>query len=257
MPKVDFIPNHALLNAAGTLGFAPDLHGALDLTRLGAFVTNPISLAARRPTTTACCLNYPGGFLLHNGYPNPGLKRTIQRYAEAWAHSPIPVIVSILPQEADELQQFLDELEDVPGVVGLEIGIPSSSNATDLVAFTEAAFGELAVLLRVPVDQAVSLVYDLGDRLPEAGLMAISLGAPRGALPGTGNKLIFGRLFGPSLFPQTLAVTQRLMTAGIPLISGCGVYHAWQAETLLTAGALAVQVDSVLWRDPALQSWET
>ena len=37
------------MNAAGCLGFAPNPRGPVDLGRLGAFVTNPVSLAPRQP----------------------------------------------------------------------------------------------------------------------------------------------------------------------------------------------------------------
>ncbi len=63
MPKVDLSLEPALMNAAGTLGFAADLRQAASLERLGAFVTNPISLerGARQPKEGAIW-NSPAGF---------------------------------------------------------------------------------------------------------------------------------------------------------------------------------------------------
>ena len=38
-----------LMNAAGSLGFAPDMRTPVDMSKLGAFITNPISLGPRSP----------------------------------------------------------------------------------------------------------------------------------------------------------------------------------------------------------------
>jgi dihydroorotate dehydrogenase len=64
-----------LMNAAGMLGFAPDMRAAVPWDELGAFVTNPISLRPRTATQAPAVIEYPG-FLLHTGLPNPGLKRS-------------------------------------------------------------------------------------------------------------------------------------------------------------------------------------
>jgi dihydroorotate dehydrogenase (NAD+) catalytic subunit len=82
----------------------------------------------------------------------------------------------------------------------------------------------------------------------DTGAAAISLGAPRGTLPGAAGKLIKGRLFGPAVFPLALEMIQRLLRLGSPVIGGGGVYTPQQAEAMLRAGAAAVQLDAVLWR---------
>ncbi|HNQ95866.1 MAG TPA: hypothetical protein PKH47_14440, partial [Anaerolineales bacterium] len=73
--KRDLYFSKPLINAAGSLGFAPDLRVLQELGGLefGAFVTNPISLRPRVPTAQPAVLEYPGGFLLHTGLPNPGI----------------------------------------------------------------------------------------------------------------------------------------------------------------------------------------
>ena len=73
MSKSELLLNTPIMNAAGCLGFAPDTHGPTDLSQLGAFITNPISLLARSPAHGPRFLSFPGGFMLHTGYPNPGL----------------------------------------------------------------------------------------------------------------------------------------------------------------------------------------
>jgi dihydroorotate dehydrogenase len=129
MPKVDLSLTFPLMNAAGALGFAPDAHQADELKRLGAFVTNPISLHRRTPAQGRRYLEFPGGFLLHTGYPNPGLNAAIRRYGRRWASTPLPVLVHLLPLHPRQLSQMLASLEGLEGVGGIEIGLPPDTNA--------------------------------------------------------------------------------------------------------------------------------
>ena len=234
-----------LMNAAGSLGFAsePRLHGELAL--LGAFLTNPVSLTPRTPAHGTRFLPFPGGFLLHTGYPNPGLEAVLRRCVPRWERAPIPVIVHLLGQGVDDLASMAMRLEGVPGVMGIELGFPKDATHNLVRAFVEAACGELPVIARLPVDQVV----ELAPAAIDAGVEVISLGAPRGALPLPGGRLLEGRLYGPALFPQALAAVRSLAQTGTAVIGAGGVYTQAQVQAMLSAGALAVQLDSVLWRN--------
>jgi len=56
-----------------------------------------------------------------------------------------------------------------------------------------------------------------------------------------------GRLFGPSLFPQSLEIVSAAAKLGLPVIGAGGVYSKEDAQAMLMAGALAVQMDAGLW----------
>ena len=79
--KRDLYFSKPIMNAAGSLGFAPDARNGIDFASFGAFVTNPISLRPRLPTTHPALVEFPGGFLLHTGLPNPGLNGTLKKYS--------------------------------------------------------------------------------------------------------------------------------------------------------------------------------
>ena len=85
-------------------------------------------------------------------------------------------------------------------------------------------------------------------RLAGLGVAALSLAAPRGALPNSGGEIIGGHLVGPGLFPQVLAAVRAARRSRLPLIASAGVYTREQGEALLQAGAWAVALDGVLWR---------
>jgi dihydroorotate dehydrogenase len=45
-----------------------------------------------------------------------------------------------------------------------------------------------------------------------------------------------------------MAAVQTLTRRGIPVIGSSGIFTPAQAEAMLQAGAIAVQLDAVLWR---------
>lgn len=245
MYRQELIINSPWLNAAGTLGFTPPARGMLIPETLGAFITNPISLAPRTPAADRTVQSFPGGYLLHSGHPNPGLSRVIRRYSERWAQSSIPVWVHLLAGNPTELQQMVQRLEGVEGVMAVEFGLPPGSHGAEALAMVEAAFGELPLVLSLPLTSAGEPWL---EKLPSLGVSAITLSAPRGMLISEAGRPVSGRMLGPSLFPLTLAAVHSLRRIGLQVIAGAGVYRRQDAQALLDAGAFAVQLDGVLWR---------
>jgi dihydroorotate dehydrogenase (NAD+) catalytic subunit len=247
--KLDLAFDPPWMNAAGSLGFAPARGGPLDLGRLGAFVTNPLSLEPRRPAHAARYAAYPGGFLLHTGYPNPGLRAVLRRYGEAWGRSPIPVLVHLLCKQADELKLAVRRLEGQPGVAGIELGLAPEVDPQQALKLVQAAAGELPLIVRLPLERAVELASRiLGHGAGAEEVAAFSLGPPRGSLPVPEGGFAHGRLYGPAVFPLALRAVEQLGALGTPVIGAGGVYRLDQAKAMLRAGAAAVQLDVVLWR---------
>ncbi|MFU8773298.1 MAG: nitronate monooxygenase [Anaerolineales bacterium] len=241
--KYDLTLSAPLLNAAGSLGFTPEPHSMLDFSGLGAFITNPISLRPRSPAAGTRLLTFPGGYLLHTGFPNPGLNRILRTYASRWARAPLPIWVHLLAEHPHEVTEMVKRVESVPGVGAVELGIHPAEDETAVRTTVTAAIGELPLIVRLPLERAAQLAFALND-LPIA---ALSLGPPQGLLPDAEKSLVSGRLYGPSIFPYALKVLQEIVRSGIPAIAAGGIITNQQIETILAAGALAVQLDAILW----------
>jgi dihydroorotate dehydrogenase (NAD+) catalytic subunit len=239
---LSFVP--PIMNAAGFLGFTPDSQTFHDLRVLGAFVTNPVSLKARSPAAGTRFIPFSGGFLLHTGHPNPGLKTALHRYAARWRRSQLPVWVHLLVQTPYEATAMVRKLEVEEGVAGIELGLPPGIDTISAQALIQAARGELPLIVVVPVEQAAEIAAVAAS----AGADAVCLGARRSVLPDSEGKLVKGRLYGPSLFPQTLQTVTSMVSCGIPVIAGGGLYAPWQGQALLSCGAAAFQLDGVLWK---------
>ena len=251
--KRDLYFSKPLMNAAGSLGFAPDLRVRGELRgpdHFGAFVTNPFSLRQRLPAAKPEVIEYPGGFLLHTGLPNPGLKAGLKKYSAKWSRADLPIIVHLMADRPEETQQMVRMLETQENVMAVELGFAPLLTDDILLLTLEMCLRELPLIFSLPVEQVLSL----GPRLIQAGADAISISAPRGALPplpegeGLGvMEIMHGRLYGPSLFPQTLETVNNAAKLGLPIIGVGGVWTKENTDAMLSVGALAVQVDTALW----------
>lgn len=232
------------LNAAGSLGFAPAAHMPSPWAGVGAFITNPVSLRPRHPTAKPELIEFPGGFLLHSGLPNPGLRAVLERYAERWARADLPVIVHLMADRPEEAGQMVRMLEGVENVMAVELGFAPRLADDILYLSIEMCQGELPLIISLAADQLLRI----GARIMAEGAAAISLAPPRGVLPShDGGGLVEGRLFGPGLFPQALHLVRAAAKLGLPVIGAGGVWDPEQAAGMLEAGASAVQMDAVLW----------
>jgi dihydroorotate dehydrogenase (NAD+) catalytic subunit len=196
-------------------------------------------------------VEYPGGFLLHTGLPNPGLAAAVKKYAHKWADSSLPIIVHLMADRPEETARMVETLENLENVMAAELGFAPLLTDDIILTSVEMAMGELPLIVSLPMEDAVRLA----PRVIEAGAAAVSLSAPRGSLnltpalsPERRGEMITGHLYGPSLLPQSLETVRRLAGAGVPVIGGGGVYTREQAEVMKEAGAMAVQLDAVLWR---------
>lgn len=239
--KRDLYFSKPLMNAAGSLGFAPDTRVGLPLDSFGAFVTNPFSLRPRLPAAKPAVPEHPGGFLLHTGLPNPGFTAGLKKYSAKWTRSDLPIIVHLMADRPEETQRMVRMLESQENVMAAELGF-APLLANDIILMTlEMCLGEVPLIFSLPVAQVLSL----GPRLMQEGAQAISIAAPRGALMT--DHLVTGRLYGPSLFPQSLETVYSAAKIGLPIIGAGGVWAKENADAMLSVGALAVQVDAALW----------
>jgi dihydroorotate dehydrogenase len=251
MFKQDLTFSTPYMNAAGTLGFAPDFRAPVPWDSFGAFVTNPLSLRSRRPTDSPALIEYPGGFLLHTGLPNPGLSTAIKKYARRWVDSRLPIIVNLMADRPEETSRMVQSLEGLENIAAVELGFAPLLADDIILLTTEMSLGELPLIVSLPVEQVLSL----GPQIIQEGAAAVSLAAPRGMLPLTPGpspsgrgETITGRLNGPALFPQALLTVRDAVRANLPIIGAGGVGSKENADAMLSVGALAVQVDASLWK---------
>jgi dihydroorotate dehydrogenase (NAD+) catalytic subunit len=244
MFKQDLTFRTPYMNAAGTLGFAPDYRAPVPWDSFGAFVTNPISLRPRKPAKEPALIEYPGGILIHTGLPNPGLTAAIKKYARRWADSRLPIIVHLMADSPEGTGQMVQALEELENIAAVELGFAPMLEENIILSTIEMSLGELPVIVSLAAERVLSL----GPRVMQAGAAAISLAPPRGMILLENGHQVTGRLHGAGLFPQSLLAVRDAIQVSIPIIGAGGVGSKENADAMLSVGALAVQADVSLWK---------
>jgi dihydroorotate dehydrogenase (NAD+) catalytic subunit len=268
--------SNRVMTASGTAGYGTELAASFDLAALGAIVVK--SLAAfewggnppprLRPT--------PAGMLNSVGLQGPGLPYWLRHVLPALRRDGATVVASIWGRSVEEYRAAGALLAAAPEeVVAVEINL-SCPNVTsghrddphdsaifahdpgltaDVVAAVAAAAGRPVWAKLSP---NTDRVVEVARAAREAGAEAVTcINTLRGlaydratrapALGGGG-----GGLSGPAIHPVAVRIVRDVAAAmpGYPVIGVGGVATAWDAEELLLAGAVAVQVGTATFHDP-------
>jgi dihydroorotate dehydrogenase (NAD+) catalytic subunit len=241
-----------VMPAAGTIGFADEYRSIIKLEKLGALVTNPVTLLPRSPANGTRVVQLDGGVLVHSGLPNPGLGKLIREKHAAWEKMRIPVILHLVATTPEEIEDAVHLIDQEETIAAIELGLHDDSTPDEAGVLVRAALAraEKPVLVRVPLlggDVIAQVAADAGAD----GVVACA--APRGTARDAGGRLVSGRIYGPLLKPVVLRMVGLLARAlSIPVIGAGGVHNAQDARDYLEAGARAVQVDSLTWIQPKM-----
>jgi dihydroorotate dehydrogenase (NAD+) catalytic subunit len=262
LPMLELAPHHKrglslpfpIMNAAGILGWAGEQRGLIDFAALGALVTNPVTWTPRTPAHSPNVLEVPEGVLIHTGLPNPGVRRLVRQHAHDWARLGCPVIVHLAATSLSDVARAVEVLERAEAVSGIELGLRETVTASELSQLLRAVVGGPPLIVRLPLPRAV----ELGEIAARAGADALTIGAPTRLTVSVNEHKVTGRLYSPEAFPLALTTLQQVadLALGVPLIGAGGIFSNEQGQTMLDAGATAIQVDAVLWREPQfIQRW--
>lgn len=252
--KYSLIVSTPVMPAAGTFGFGDNYKNLINYDKLGAIVTNPVTIDPWNPATGTRVVSLDAGILIHTGLPNPGLNRVVKQHRKSWDKMPMPVILHLVGTTVSHMERAIKRLDEVDEVAAVELGLNDDipeDEAFELVS--AAAKMEKPLLVRLPFYDT----YHLAQSVVEAGADALVVsGAPRGtARDGHSGRLVSGRIYGPLVKPMTLRMVGRLrrdIPADIPIIGSGGIHTPQDARDFVDAGAVAVQVDTATWVQPKM-----
>ena len=252
--KSSLVVSSPVMPAAGTVGFGDSYRRLIDYSRLGAIVTNPVTLSPRQPAAGARVVPLEAGVLLHTGLPNPGLRAVVNQYRRLWDRLPTPVILHFAATDPRQLRRASQIIDAVDEIAAVELGLDDGIDLDSALDFAAAASSfEKPTLARLPFYEASALAPPLADTNIDA---LVICGAPRGtARDARSGKLVSGRIYGPTLKPVILRLVGRLrreLPDDLPLIGAGGIHSPADARDYLEAGAAAVQVDAATWVQPKI-----
>jgi dihydroorotate dehydrogenase (NAD+) catalytic subunit len=242
-----------VIGAAGIFGFAGEYGSLIDLAKLGAIVTNPVTYQPRRSAAGTRVVPLDSGVLIHTGLPNPGVHKLYREQAMRWKNSPTLIIVHIIGATPEEIANCAEVLEGREGVAAIELGLNDEIVPREVRATISGvkAKTQLPVLVRLPLYFAAHLATAAEDGGADALVIA---SPPRGtARDPISGQLIGGRIYGPWLKPLALrAVGQVARRTQLPVIGAGGIHNPADARDFIEAGAVAVQIDSIAWVRPEM-----
>lgn len=250
--KHSLIVETPVMPAAGTFGFGEQYRSLIDVDKLGALVTNPVTYTPWSPATGTRVVPLDAGMLVHTGLPNPGLSKVLAKHRSTWERLPVPIIVHIVSTTEDEVRRCVHKLEEEETVDGVELGLNDDTSIGDAQAAVRAAAdnADKPILVRLPFGSTIELAQAAADA-GAGGLVVCA--PPRGPARDSGGRLVSGRLYGPFIKPLVLRlVGQIARRVDVPVIGSGGIHSPQDARDYLEAGAVAVQIDSVTWIEPSL-----
>ncbi len=251
MSKNALVVETPVMNATGTLGFGDEYRDLIDLSTLGAFVTNPLTYTAWSPATGTRVVPLDAGMLVHTGLPNPGISKVIGQCRALWQRMSVPVIAHLVVNSIDDMHKCIALVERESVIQGIELGLSDeiSPAETEWHIRSAAQRSEKPLLVRLPFGATA----DHYQAAIDAGADALVVCAPpRGTARDQAGRLVGGRIYGPLIKPIILRTVGQLarLYPRIPIIGAGGIHSTQDARDFLEAGAAAVQVDSVTWVMP-------
>ena len=253
LSKNSLVVDSPVMNAAGTLGFGDEYRDLLDMSTLGAFVTNPLTYTPWNPAAGTRVVPLDAGVLVHTGLPNLGLAQVIAKYRDVWERLPMPVIAHVIVNTVEEVQRCMALLDAEESIEAMELGLSDEITPAETEWHIRTARERLEkpVLARLPFAATI----DHYQAAIDAGADALVVCAPpRGTARDQAGRLVAGRVYGPLIKPIVLRMVGQLARRfpRIPLIGAGGIHSPQDARDYLEAGAVAVQVDSVTWVMPTM-----
>ena len=119
--------------ASGTFGYAREMAGLVDLSRLGGILPKTITQQPRAGNPPPRTVETTGGMLNSIGLDNDGIEAFLERQLPYLASLKTAVIVSIAGKTADEFVAMAGRLEGTPGIDALELNMscPNVSGGVD------------------------------------------------------------------------------------------------------------------------------
>ena len=242
---LDILTSINWINAAGTAGFAPARDFSEKFPEISVFTTNPISYSPRQPASNRNLVSFKGGFLVHTGYPCPGIRHIVKKYRKNWQNSTLPICVNLLSDQADHIEKIVRIIETIENIYLIELNINLENSISEIKDLTNAAIGELPIILSVPFEYVFT---DWLDEILTPEIIAISIQAPRGQLIQNDQK-VKGRLYGESALPLTLHAINHLKELDKPVLAGVGAITPTDIEKIYVSGATVFQAHELVWRN--------
>jgi dihydroorotate dehydrogenase (NAD+) catalytic subunit len=254
--------------ASGTFGYAREMAGSLDLSRLGGVIPKTVTRKPRAGNPPPRTVETPSGMLNAIGLDNDGIDHFIAHHLPYLRTLPTAIIANIAGESESDFLEMAEMIGREPGLAGLELNLSCPNVAGGLDFATDPALTRrivAGVRAVCPLPLIAKLTPNVTNLVPiaqaaaDGGADAVSLintfiGMAvdwRRRRPILGNTT--GGLSGPAIKPLALRfVWQVARSVKVPVIGVGGIATIDDVMEFLVAGASAVQIGTANFFDPTV-----
>ena len=257
-----------IIAASGSCGYGEELHPFVDLNLLGGVAVKGLSLEPRPGNPAPRLVETTAGMLNSVGLQNIGIEAFLRDKLPRLREYRTNIVVNFFGDSPDEYAAVAARASEAEGIAALEANISCpnvrhggmlfSSDARLTAEVVRTTRRATRLPLWVKLSPNVSDITEIARAAEDAGAdaislintvlgMAIDVEARRAELP-----LGFGGLSGPAIKPIALRMVWQVSQAvGVPVVGMGGIMTGRDALEFLLAGAVACQVGTASFADPA------
>jgi len=258
-----------ILVASGTFGYAKEMAGLVDFSKLGGIVPKTVTQQPRAGNAPPRTVETSSGMLNAIGLDNDGLEHFLSHHLPYLLQQPTAIIGNIAGKSEDEFIQMAARVAEAgQGLTALELNLscPNVAGGLDFATNPETARRIVSkcrdVCQNIPLiaklTPNVTSIVEIAKAVQDGGIDAVScvntfLGMAvnwRKRRPTLGNGV--GGLSGPAIKPLALRCVWQVASRvpGLPVIAVGGIATIDDAMEFLVAGASAVQIGTANFYDP-------
>jgi dihydroorotate dehydrogenase (NAD+) catalytic subunit len=255
-----------ILVASGTFGYAREMAGIVDFSKLGGIIPKTVTQQPRAGNVPPRTVETPSGMLNAIGLDNDGIEHFISHHLPYLRTLPTAIIANIAGESEEQFVAMAEKIGRESGLAGLELNLSCPNVAGGLDFATDPRL-TAKIVERVRQVCPLSIIAKLTPNVTD--IVAIARAAAEGGAdavslvntfvgmaidwkqrrPVLGNAT--GGLSGPAIKPLALRmVWQVARQVRIPVIGIGGIGTIDDVMEFLVAGASAVQLGTVNFYDP-------
>ncbi len=258
--------------ASGTFGYGEEYDNYFDISRLGALTTKSITLEPRTGNRPPRLAETPAGILNAIGLQNVGLDTYLEEKVPFLRSKDVPIIANVYGASPDEYAEVAARIEEAGAADAIEANL-SCPNVHDALStrgptlvsqvpdkvfeYAKAVRDATKLPLLIKLSPNVTDIREPAIAAQEAGADALSLiNTLLGMAIDTRTRRpllanIVGGLSGPAIRPVALKmVWDTARAVDIPVLGMGGICNSSDAVQFMLAGATAVAVGSMTFRQP-------
>ena len=255
-----------VLVASGTFGYARELAGLVDFSRLGGIIPKTVTAKPRAGNAPPRTVETPCGLLNAIGLDNDGIDHFLIHHLPYLRTLPTAAIGNVAGETEDEFVELATKMGRAGGLAGVELNL-SCPNVTGGIDFaTDPAVTKRIVRrcrdacplpIIAKLTPNVTDVVAIAKAAADGGADAVSLVNTllgmavdwRRKRPVLGNAT--GGLSGPAIKPVVLRIVWQVARAKVlPIMAVGGIATIDDVMEFLVAGASAVQIGTANFYDP-------